>query len=101
MSVVVDEKYFAGREDELINAINREVHADSIHIEDDLALVAVVGRGMRSSTGTAAKVISAIANEGINIRMLDQGSSELNIIVGVDCSAFEKAVKAIYNAFHK
>lgn len=101
MSVVVDEKYFAGREDELINAINREVHADSIHIEDDLALVAVVGRGMRSSTGTAAKVISAIANEGINIRMLDQGSSELNIIVGVDCSAFERAVKAIYNAFHK
>lgn len=101
MSVVVDKKYVDGRENELIKAINDEVHADTIHIENDLALIAVVGRGMRKSTGTAAKVISAVASQNINIRMLDQGSSELNIIIGVDESAFGSAVKAIYEAFHE
>lgn len=100
MSVVVDNQYLSGKEDEIINAMNREVKADSIHIESGLALIAVVGRGMRSTPGTAAKVISAVAKAGVNIRMLDQGSSELNIIIGVDEDSFETAVKSIYSTFH-
>lgn len=101
MSVVIDEKYIDGKEDEIIRAIDDEVHADYIHIIRDLALIAVVGRGMKKNTGTAAKVIGAVANRNINIRMLDQGSSELNIIIGVDAAAFEEAVAAIYSEFHE
>ena len=101
MSVVIDTKYVDGKEQELIAAINEEVNADSINIENNLALIAVVGRGMKSSTGTAAKVVSAVGKAGINIRMLDQGSSELNIIIGVDEDSFGDAMSAIYNAFHQ
>lgn len=100
MSVVVDSNYVDGKEQEIIDSIDEKVHADSIHVENGLALIAVVGRGMKSSTGTAAKVISAVANKDINIRMLDQGSSELNIIIGVDEQNFAKAVSAIYDAFN-
>ena len=100
MSVVIDSKYVDGKEQEIIAAIDKKVHADSIHVEHGLALIAVVGRGMKSSTGTAAKVISAVAGKGINIRMLDQGSSELNIIIGVDEDKFSDAVSAIYHAFN-
>lgn len=100
MSVVIDSSYIDGKEQEIIAAIDKKVHADSIHVEHGLALIAVVGRGMKSSTGTAAKVISAVAGKGINIRMLDQGSSELNIIIGVDEDNFSKAVSSIYYAFN-
>ena len=69
--------------------------------EDGLALLAVVGRGMVNNKGTASRVITAIADAGINIRMIDQGSSEINIIIGVDDKDFEKALRAIYNEFVK
>ena len=68
-------------------------------IESDLALIAVVGRGMKASRGTAARVFNALAKENINIKMIDQGSSELNIIIGVRNCYFEPAIKAIYNEF--
>jgi aspartate kinase len=70
-------------------------------IEDGLALLAVVGRGMVKAKGTAARVFSAISNAGVNIRMIDQGSSELNIIVGVEEHDLEKALNAIYAEFVK
>ena len=70
-------------------------------IENDLALIAVVGRGMKSARGTAAILFTALAEAHVNIKMIDQGSSELNIIIGVDDQDFEVAMRAIYNAFIK
>jgi aspartate kinase len=74
---------------------------DTIYIEDGLALIAVVGRGMVQSPGTAARLFSAVASAGINIRMIDQGSSEFNIILSVEENDFETALKAIYSEFVK
>ncbi|MBQ2677218.1 MAG: aspartate kinase [Clostridia bacterium] len=99
MSVVLETKQINGRENELIEAIKTETNADSVAIEDKLAIIAVVGRGMIKACGTAAKVFAAIAKENINIRLMDQGSSELNIIIGVDESVFETALKSIYGEF--
>lgn len=100
MSIVVDSHYVDGREEDIINAIKYGVNADTVHIENNLALIAVVGRGMRRTTGTAAKVMSAVAKKNINLRMIDQGSSELNIIIGVDESSLPDAIDAIYHEFY-
>ena len=70
-----------------------------MEIESDLALIAVVGRGMKSMRGTAGRIFSALAHAHINVRMMDQGSSELNIIIGVANEDFEGAIKAIYDIF--
>ena len=72
---------------------------DTIDIESDLALIAVVGRGMKSTRGTAGRIFSALAHKNINVKMIDQGSSELNIIIGVANDDFETAIKAIYDIF--
>ena len=68
-------------------------------MESDLALIAVVGRGMRSQRGTAGRIFSALAHARVNVRMIDQGSSELNIIIGVSNDDFERAIRAIYDIF--
>lgn len=81
--------------------IRETVKPDSITFEDGLALIAVVGRGMIKNKGTAAKVFKACAEKDINIRMIDQGSSEINIIIGVAESDFEAAMNAIYREFVK
>ena len=70
-----------------------------IDIEADLALIAVVGRGMKSTRGTAGRIFSALAHANVNVKMIDQGSSELNIIIGVANEDFETAIKAIYDIF--
>ena len=101
MSVVLESAALDGRRDKVLSSINRAVHADSITIEDGLALVAIVGLGMVKYKGAAARVFNSISNAGINIRMIDQGSSELSIIVGVEEHDFEKALCAIYNEFVK
>ena len=67
-------------------------------IEKNLAVIAVVGEGMVSARGTAAKVFGALAEAGVNIRMIDQGSDELNIIIGVDEADYEKSIKALYGS---
>ena len=99
MTVVVHEDEFMHKEQKVISAIHRLAVPDAIEIESGLALVAVVGRGMKSASGTAGKLCNALANAGINIKMIDQGSSQLNIIVGVRNEDFETATKAIYNTF--
>lgn len=99
MSVVVETKAIEDKKDDILYTIKKETLADSISFDENLALIAVVGVGMRKTTGTAARVLTAIANKNINIRMLDQGSSELNIIVGIDAEHFEDALKAIYDEF--
>ena len=101
MSVVLASHYLDDRRERLIAAINRAVRPDNITIEDGLALLAVVGRGMVKAKGTAARVFDAISNSGINIHMIDQGSSELNIIVGVEERDFNNALSAIYHEFVK
>lgn len=99
MTVVVHEDEFMHKEQRVVSAIHRLAAPDTIEIESGLALIAVVGRGMKSASGTAGKLFSALAKEGINIKMIDQGSSELNIIIGVKNDDFETAIKAIYNTF--
>ena len=89
------------KRERILTSINKRVRPDSVVIEDGLALLAVVGRGMVKAKGTAARVFAAISDAGINIRMIDQGSSELNIIVGVEEHDLEKALNAIYREFVK
>ena len=101
MSIVISTASLEGRRDRLMQSISRAVRPDSVFIEDDLALVAVVGRGMVKAKGTSARVCDALARADVNIRIIDQGSSELNIIVGVDESAYEDALRAIYAEFVK
>lgn len=99
MTVFVHEPEFADKEQAVISAINRNAHPDSIEIEADLALIAVVGRGMKSTRGTAGRIFSALAHANVNVKMIDQGSSELNIIIGVSDNDFDTAIKAIYDIF--
>ena len=99
MTVFVHQDEFAEKEQQVIAEINNETKPDSIDLESDLALIAVVGRGMKSTRGTAGRLFSALAHAHINIKMIDQGSSELNIIIGVRNDDFEDAIKAIYDIF--
>ena len=101
MSIVTSSSCLEGRRDRLMQSISRAVRPDSVFIEDGLALVAVVGRGMVKAKGTSARVCDALARADINIRIIDQGSSELNIIVGVDDDNYEAALRAIYEEFVK
>ena len=101
MSVVLSTASLDDHRDRVLAAISRSVRPDSISVEDGMALLAVVGRGMVKSKGTAARVFDAISNAGVNIRMIDQGSSELNIIVGIEENDFEAAMNAIYHEFVK
>ena len=99
MSVFVHQSDFEEKEQKVLAGIRRAVSPDYLDMESDLALIAVVGRGMRSTRGTAGRIFSALAHADINIRMIDQGSSELNIIIGVSNNDFEKAIQAIYDIF--
>lgn len=99
MSIIVHQSEFAEKEQEILAGLHRNVEPDTIDIETDLSLIAVVGRSMKSARGTAGRIFSALAHEHINIKMIDQGSSELNIIVGVAENDFDAALRAIYNIF--
>lgn len=99
MTVFVHEPEFEQKEQKVISAIHRLAHPDTIDLEADLALIAVVGRGMKSNRGTAGRIFSALAHANINVKMIDQGSSELNIIIGVSNEDFDDAIKAIYDIF--
>ncbi|MCI5751911.1 MAG: aspartate kinase [Oscillospiraceae bacterium] len=101
MSVIVATDALVGKERAILDEINFRVHPDKLEIENNLALIAVVGRGMRKQRGTAGKLFSALAEARVNVKMIDQGSSELNIIIGVEEEDFETATKAIYEAFVK
>ena len=98
LSIVVEEAKLANRQ-QIVDDLMADCAPDSLEITDGMALLAVVGRGMIQRVGTSAKVFSALAAADVNVRMIDQGSSEINIIVGVDGSQYTAAVNAIYNAF--
>ena len=99
MTVFVHQDEFIDKEQKVVSAIHRLADPDAIDIEADLALIAVVGRGMKSTRGTAGRIFSALAHANVNVKMIDQGSSELNIIIGVANNDFETAIKAIYDIF--
>lgn len=99
MSLVISDGQLNGKVDDVVEGLQAEVKPDSIDVTAEMALIATVGRGMAYIPGMAAKLFGALADNGINIRMIDQGSSELNIIVGVHADDFENAMKAIYKAF--
>ena len=99
MTVFVHQDEFMDKEQKVVAGLHRMANPDTIEIESDLALLAVVGRGMKSTRGTAGRIFSALAHANINVKMIDQGSSELNIIIGVANEDFEAAIKAIYDIF--
>lgn len=99
MTVFVHQDEFMHKEQKVVAGIHRLANPDSIEIESDLALIAVVGRGMKSTRGTAGRIFSALAHVNVNVRMIDQGSSEQNIIIGVANEDFETAIRAIYDIF--
>ncbi len=101
MSIVVAENELAGKEEVVIERIRKVVAPDHIEIKSGISLVATVGHGMSYKPGTASALCGALAKANINIRMIDQGSSELNIIVGIATADYEKAIVAIYKAFDK
>lgn len=98
-TVFVHQEEFEGKEQSVLSAIHRLAEPDSIDLEADLSLIAVVGRGMKSTRGTAGRIFSALAHANVNVKMIDQGSSELNVIIGVSNDDFEQAIKAIYDIF--
>ncbi len=101
MSIVIPDNELAGKEDVVIERIKKVVDPDHIEIKSGISLIATVGHGMSYKPGSASTLVGALAKEKINIRMIDQGSSEMNIIVGIATSDYERAIKAIYAAFQK
>ena len=99
MTIFVHQDEFEEKEQKVIAGIHRAVEPDFLELESDLALIAVVGRGMRATRGTSGRLFSALAHANVNVKMIDQGSSELNIIIGVRNHDFQPAIKAIYDIF--
>lgn len=99
MSAVLNAKAIEGKRESVMTSIQDEIEPDSIEFIPNLALLAVVGHGMASNVGTAGKIFSALGQQNINVRIIDQGSSEINIIIGVDECNLEKSIRTIYDAF--
>ena len=100
MSLVVANSYLVdGVKEKIVEEFEEILHPDRIYLHENIALVAVVGCGMVKNIGTSARVFKAIADAGINVNMIDQGSSELNIIIGVENEEKGKCIRALYNEF--
>jgi aspartate kinase len=99
LSLVIDNKYLEDKLDDLIDDFEKKLAADKIEVFENMSLIATVGARMAAHRGVAATLFSALSDAGVNIRMIDQGSSEMNIIVGVENKDFEAAIRAIYGAF--
>jgi aspartate kinase len=99
MCVVIERKSFEEVEDQVLQEIRNACEPDSIEVERNLALIATVGHGMSRRIGVSSRLFSALANAGVNVRIIDQGASELSIIVGVGEADLPKGLRAIYDAF--
>jgi aspartate kinase len=99
MSVIVRDEELKGKGDAVLEAIQRRVNPDEIKMVPGLAMVATVGQGMNHHVGVAARLTGALAKAGVNIRVIDQGSSEMNIIIGVEDGDLKAAIQAIYETF--
>jgi len=101
ISLVIADSELEGKLDKVIMEIKSECNPDTVEVYPNMALIATVGRGMAYTPGIAGRLFSAVGDGGINVRMIDQGSSEINIIIGVEIEDFERAIRAIYKAFVK
>jgi len=99
MTLIIADTEIGGKLQELVGGIREAVSPDRLEIQSDLALIATVGHGMAYKPGTASRLFTALSRVGVNIKMIDQGSSELNIIVAVAGEDYEKAINAIYEEF--
>ena len=99
LSIIVNEADGETFKDALFKELQEKVNPDSIEYQKSLSLIAVVGRGMVRTKGTAARIFKAVSDAGVNIRTIAQSSSELSIIIGVNDGDFERAMNAIYDAF--
>ncbi|MDR3364275.1 MAG: aspartate kinase [Clostridiales Family XIII bacterium] len=99
VSLVIADKFLGDKLGDLIEDFEKKLGADSIELFENMSLIATVGQGMASVPGVAARLFGALTEAGVNIRMIDQGSSEMNIIVGVETKDFETAIRAIYKTF--
>lgn len=99
MSVVIADSNLDNKLDKILEEIKRQCNPDNLHVIPNMALIATVGRGMSRTIGTSEKIFTALGRNEINIRMIDQGSSEMNIIIGVEANDFERAINSIYKAF--
>lgn len=98
--LVISDSQLKNKREVVLEEIKRACNPDSIEVHPNLAMIATVGRGMAKQKGTAAKIFTALSNAEVNIRMIDQGSSEMNILVGIENDDFERGISAIYNAFN-
>lgn len=99
MSLIVQDSEIDGKLDDVLEKIRGKVNPDLMYVYRNISLIAVVGHGMSNQTGTAAKIFTALANANINVKMIDQGSSEINIIIGVNSDDMNRAISAIYHSF--
>ena len=99
MTVIVHQSEFEEKEQKVLTEIKHQVDPDVLDLESEIALIAVVGRGMKEARGTAARIFTALDRAKVNVKMIDQGSSEINVIVGVKNADFEAAIRAIYELF--
>ncbi|MGG7179111.1 aspartate kinase [Clostridium paraputrificum] len=98
--VVISDSELKNKRDRIVEEIKRSCNPDTIVVHPNMALIATVGKGMAKNRGVAAKVFGALAEADVNIRMIDQGSSEMNILVGTENDDFERTIRAIYKAFN-
>lgn len=100
ISVILKEKQLTkGTEEKIVGRIKEELMVDDISVEHNLALVMIVGEGMMRTVGISARAATALAKAGINIQMINQGSSEVSIMYGVRAEDAVNAVKALYGEF--
>jgi aspartate kinase len=97
--MVIESKELEDKLDDVLEAFRQQLKPDEIIVEDKIALIAVVGRRMHKSIGVSARICTALANKGVNIKMLNQGTNEINVIVGVEARDFEEAVRVLYAEF--
>lgn len=99
VSLVAPTKLLRAHRDSLLQDIRQAVNPDTLQIVDGLAMIAVVGRGMAQTCGTAGRLLSAVGQAGISVRLIDQSTKELNIVLGVEEKNYQEAMNVIYRAF--
>jgi len=99
LSMVIETSELEDKLDDILDELRRRLKPDDIYVEQNIALIAIVGRRMSRTPGVSARICTALARNNINIRMLNQGTNEINIIVGVEAPDFQNAVRVIYSEF--
>lgn len=99
VSLIIPSSEIERKKDKLVNLLNRQLNLEEIELNGNIALIGIIGEGMNRKVGISSKIFSALAASDVNIRMINQGASEINIVIGVAENDYEKAMNAIYNAF--